>query len=1680
MAGNTSAPSASHTINFIGADAPAAPAIISAHDNISPIEGIIAKDTGVTNDKNPEFRGTAQAGATVKLYDGLTLVGQTITDSDGNWSITTSTLGEGNHSITATATNAAGNTSPSTGVFVFNVDTLAPKAPTINTIESDDIINLVEKSDGVTISGTAQAGATVKLYDNNNYLTEIIADDTGIWNISFSSSQVPVDGIREVKVTATDTAGNVSTSTIKLVTIETVAPTTPTINIIEGNDIINAAEKADGVIISGIAEALSSVTLMYNNTVIATLTTDVTGNWSAAFDTTQVPADGSATVTATATDASGNISTTASKTVLIDTTPPTIPTLFANDDIEGVTGTILNNTITNDDSPTLLGNGENGSTIIVYDGNSPIGQTTVVNGVWTITLTDPLSNATHSLKAVATDVAGNTSESATLNFTVDASAVSAPTVSNYFDNVDFYTGSFGSGTLTNDTRPTLNGSTPAGTTVEVFIDGASVGTATTSSGTWSFTPATDLSNGTHTVYVVATNSANTSTPSTIFSFSIDASTPNSPTVNTIETNDIINTAEKADGVTISGTAEANSIVKLYNNSVYLTQVTTNSSGIWSASFGSAQVPSDGIHNLSATATDAAGNTSIATLKVVTIDTIAPNQPTINTIEGNNIINAVEKADGVILNGTAEAGSSVAVTFGGITKTVIAVGGVWSTSYTPSEVPDDGVYNVSVVATDAAGNVSQTAIQSVIIDTQAPTGSNAPIITEITDDVGSIQGVVSLNAFTDDTTPTIKGTAEASSTIKIYDGLNLLGETTTDTNGQWTYTLTSPLDNATHNFKVTATDAAGNVSTDSNVYSVTIDTIAPSMTLSTTTTHDFTPAITGTISEPTANLSIFVGGVDVTSSINITGNTWSIPNDRYSFGLGSHTVIMNATDVAGNSSITTGTLTITDTAPIAIDDTGIISDEDVALIISTSQLLSNDTDADGDVLSIVSVQNAVNGTVALNNNGTITFIPSPDYFGPASFTYTTSDGVLGSTATVSLSINSVDDTTHIVIADMNGASAGDITLSESALSTGTNAISTGESVQGTFTVFDTDGLQSLTVGSVTIPNTATFPTADIAVANGLFRIDSFDGTTAHYTYTLTSPVNHNTNTSGLVAIDLAITDNTNVTVHKNLMVNVSDDAPILSPSTLSFAPSNINTNLMVTLDLSGSMLWESNGDTTPDSAPTRLALAKQALYNLIGQYDALGDVKVMLTVFSDGASSLSSWVSANEAKQIMAALEANGGTDYNDALIASMAAFGKPGKLTGSDVQNVSYFLSDGEPNNPITSTNETNWVSFLKTNAIVSNAIGNNTTSMNPIAYNGITHTDTTATIIASLNDLNATLAATVPLQPLVGNLSGSLVSTYGADGGYVKSFTADSITYSYTPTGNGTITLSGGTPSYYRFDDSTNTIVLMTSHGSTVTINMDTGYATFTAPAKVITAYSENFTFTTSDNDGDTTSSSANINVPATPAPVEINLIGNSSSNTLNGGASNDFLQGEAGNDTLNGAAGDDILVGNGGNDNLYGGDGNDTLISDIDTHTETTGFWPFQSTNMTYSGDTASHALDGGAGIDTLILSQGTNIDFTAFNTSNMALNDIEIINLHHNGAHELRNLSLEDVLAITDSNHTLTILGDSSDKVDFDGGNGWSKSGTSTGTINGASHTFDHYHNSGDLTVLVKVETAIADTI
>ncbi len=191
------------------------------------------------------------------------------------------------------------------------------------------------------------------------------------------------------------------------------------------------------------------------------------------------------------------------------------------------------------------------------------------------------------------------------------------------------------------------------------------------------------------------------------------------------------------------------------------------------------------------------------------------------------------------------------------------------------------------------------------------------------------------------------------------------------------------------------------------------------------------------------------------------------------------------------------------------------------------------------------------------------------------------------------------------------------------------------------------------------------------------------------------------------------------------------------------------------------------------------------------------------------------------------------------------------------------------------------------------------------------------------------------------------------------------------------------------------------------------------------------------------------------------------------------DILSGLAGSDILYGNAGDDWLSGGAGADKLYGGEGNDKLITDLQTNSDI---------GTTLTGDTGLGNVDGGAGIDTLIFSMdGSAINFAALDATNNPIKNIEIIDLGHGGSsdnHSLTNLSLQDVIDMTDSTHTLKILGDAGDSVDFVNGTGndtWSKTANaSTETINGVSHTFDHYINSKDSSVLVKVETTINDTI
>lgn len=173
----------------------------------------------------------------------------------------------------------------------------------------------------------------------------------------------------------------------------------------------------------------------------------------------------------------------------------------------------------------------------------------------------------------------------------------------------------------------------------------------------------------------------------------------------------------------------------------------------------------------------------------------------------------------------------------------------------------------------------------------------------------------------------------------------------------------------------------------------------------------------------------------------------------------------------------------------------------------------------------------------------------------------------------------------------------------------------------------------------------------------------------------------------------------------------------------------------------------------------------------------------------------------------------------------------------------------------------------------------------------------------------------------------------------------------------------------------------------------------------------------------------------------------------TYNGDGNDNYVTGTDGKDVIHGGAGNDVLDGGANKDWIYGDEGNDTILFD------------------------AKDALmDGGNGIDTLLLPTGTNIDFSALNTANNPIKNIEVIDLGTTGAHSLTNLSLQDVIDMTDSNHTLTIIGNSADSVSVD--STLSKTGTTTETIDGSSYVFDVYThtNASDPTVTVKIEQDI----
>ncbi|WP_454020596.1 Ig-like domain-containing protein [Azospirillum sp. Marseille-Q6669] len=780
--GSTSQASTAFTLT-IDTTAPNAPAVTSA---------------ALTNSTTPTLTGTAEANSTVTVTVGGATYTTTAASGTGAWSVnlssatpasgTLSLNANGTNPVSVTATDAAGNVS-SAGTQTLTIDTTAPNAPAVTSAA-------LTKAVKPTISGTAEANSTITVTVGGATYTTA-ASGTGAWSVNLATATpasgtlgLNANGTNAVSVTAHDGAGNVSSAGTQTLTIDTTAPNAPSVT-------SAALSNSATPVIAGTAEADSTVTVTVGGATYTTTAAAGTGAWSVdlstatpASGTLGLNANGTNAVSVAARDAAGNVSSAGTQTLTIDTTAPNAPS---------VTSAALSNNAT----PVIAGTAEADSTVTVTVGGATYTTTAAAGtGAWSVNLATatPASgtlglnaNGTNAVSVTARDAAGNVSSAGTQTLTIDTTAPNAPSVT--------------SAALTKSTTPVIAGTAEADSTVTVTVGGATYTTAASGSGAWSVdlssaTPASGTlglnANGANPVSVTARDAAGNVSSAGTQTLTVDTTAPTAPSVTSA-------TLTNSTTPTLTGTAEAGSIVTVTVGGAKYTAMATG--GNWSIDLatatpvtGSLNLNANGTNAVSATATDAAGNTSSAGTQSLTIDTTLPSAPAVTSA-------ALSNSTTPTLTGLAEAGSTVTVTVGGATYTTTATGGRWSidlATATPTigslSLNANGANPISATATDASGNVSAPGTQSLTIDTTAP---DAPNVTTV---------------LSNSTTPTLTGLAEAGSTVTVTVGGATY--TTTATGGRWSIDLATATPtigslslnpNGANPVSATATDAAGNTS-----------------------------------------------------------------------------------------------------------------------------------------------------------------------------------------------------------------------------------------------------------------------------------------------------------------------------------------------------------------------------------------------------------------------------------------------------------------------------------------------------------------------------------------------------------------------------------------------------------------------------------------------------------------------------------------------------------------------------------------------------------------------------------------------------------------------------------------------------------------------------------------------------
>ena len=861
---------------------------------------------GAEADGGFAITGTSNPGAVVTVTFG-DLVQDVVTGDDGTWTLDVSSAdfagGEYTATITASTVDAAGNGSSTTSEV--QIDTVAVIDLTNTPLTGDDVIGGSEWANGVTLTGTTQPGSTVEVTVEGVTQTATVEAD-GSWSVTFAGGSLPSGTYTTTaSVTATDTAGNTATTTHGF-SVDTETALTVSTATIAVDGVINGAEADAGVEVTGTAEPGATVVVTSHATQEGqqfTTTADANGVWSVTFPPAAIPpGETTLDISVVSTDSQGNTAST-SGSVAVDT----VTVIGMNAAGVETDGTV--NADERSDGVVLDGVAEAGASVTVTVAGTELTTTAAQDGSWSVTIPTaivPTGETTLPVSATATDAAGNSvSTSGTIaidtvtNVAVMTAGVEGDGVINAVEASD---------------GVVLTGTTQPGATVMVTMGSITHSAIVAADGSWTANfAASDLPSGETTLPVtaVATDPAgNTATSSgqvqvdTLVNELTTTSTPGGA-------DQILNADEVAQGLTLTGTVEAGSTVVVTLDGVSL-PATVDANGNWSVTYGAAQLPTgERTVTMTAAATDAAGNTETLT-QSVRVDTeaglltISP-----EPVEGDDLVNAAEASDGVVLTGTSTPGQLVDVTMGGVTHTVqTGADGIWVAPFAAHEIAP-GTYTADITATitDSAGN-TLTRTDTLDFDTEVLNFAHSG-------DPVTADNVV--NAQEASRGVRMSGTTEPGGTVDVtIEGVTR--SATVDADGNWSVRFGGsdlPSGEYATSALIQTIDRAGNTAETSVGFDVDTQVHRLNMSSVPITADNVVNAeealqgitLNGQV-EVGSTVTVTVGGVAHVASVNQNGGwTVDIPPESIPRGDLEAPVLIEAVDPAGNTRSITETISI---------------------------------------------------------------------------------------------------------------------------------------------------------------------------------------------------------------------------------------------------------------------------------------------------------------------------------------------------------------------------------------------------------------------------------------------------------------------------------------------------------------------------------------------------------------------------------------------------------------------------------------------------------------------------------------------------------------------------------------------------------------------------------------------------